>query len=170
MINRVRLKNFKSHENSEINLKKLSIFSGINGVGKSTVIQSLLLLRETYIKYANFEYLDLNTNSIKIGTVKDILYQTALQDEIKIELHTSSSELCYVFEALRDTDLKKTYVIATNDYLAAGNDKMEPLKENIKADFTGIKVRDMLLNYIKNETEQGRNISSRIEGRIVLSN
>ena len=65
-------------------------------------------------------------------------------------------------------DLKKTYTIATNDYLAAGNDKMEPLAQNIKSEFTNIKIRDMLLDYIKNETAQGRKINAAIEGRIVI--
>lgn len=65
-------------------------------------------------------------------------------------------------------DLNKTYTIATNDYLAAGNDKMEPLAENTKSEFTNIKIRDMLINFIKNETAQGRKITAAIEGRIVI--
>ncbi len=65
-------------------------------------------------------------------------------------------------------DMNKTYTIATNDYLAAGNDKMEPLAQNIKSEFTNIKIRDMLLDYIKNETAQGRKINASIEGRIAI--
>ncbi len=65
-------------------------------------------------------------------------------------------------------DLNKTYTIATNDYLAAGNDKMEPLAQNSKLEFTNIKIRDMLIDFIKNETAQGRKISSAIESRISI--
>jgi 2',3'-cyclic-nucleotide 2'-phosphodiesterase (5'-nucleotidase family) len=65
-------------------------------------------------------------------------------------------------------DLNKTYTVATNDYLAAGNDKMEPLAQNIKSEFTNIKIRDMLLDYIKNETAQGRKITSALDGRIKI--
>ena len=63
-------------------------------------------------------------------------------------------------------DLQKIYTIATNDYLAGGNDKMVQLANNEKRVNTGIKVRDMLMEYIKNETANGRNIESRLDGRI----
>ena len=67
-------------------------------------------------------------------------------------------------------DLKKTYTIATNDYLAGGNDKMTQLAEAEKTQFLGTKIRDVLMNYIKNETQNGREIQSNLDGRIKLSN
>lgn len=63
-------------------------------------------------------------------------------------------------------DTEKTYVIATNDYLAAGNDKMPQLAQSEKSEFTGIKVREMLLAYIKAETAKGNVIQSKLDGRI----
>jgi len=66
-------------------------------------------------------------------------------------------------------DLKKTYTIATNDYLAAGNDKMPQLAQSEKSVFTGIKIRDLLLEYIKVETLKGNKIQSRLDGRIIIS-
>ena len=63
-------------------------------------------------------------------------------------------------------DTQKTYVIATNDYLAAGNDKMPQLAQSEKSEFTGIKVRDMLLAYIRAETAKGNVIQSKLDGRI----
>lgn len=63
-------------------------------------------------------------------------------------------------------DSEKTYTIATNDYLAAGNDKMPQLAQNEKTVFTGIKIRDMLLAYIKAETAKGNVIQSKLDGRI----
>lgn len=63
-------------------------------------------------------------------------------------------------------DTEKTYIIATNDYLAAGNDKMPQLAQSEKSEFTGIKVREMLLAYIKAETAKGNVIQSKLDGRI----
>jgi len=63
-------------------------------------------------------------------------------------------------------DTEKLYSIATNDYLAGGNDKMIQLAQNVKRVNTGIKVREMLLDYIKNETTKGRKIQSKLDGRI----
>ena len=47
MIREVHLTNFKCFQQEEIPLKQLTVLSGGNGVGKSSVIQSLLLLRQT---------------------------------------------------------------------------------------------------------------------------
>lgn len=63
-------------------------------------------------------------------------------------------------------DRNKIYTIATNDYLAGGNDKMLQLAMYEKRENTGIKVRNMLMDYIKNETANGRKIQSRLDGRI----
>jgi 2',3'-cyclic-nucleotide 2'-phosphodiesterase (5'-nucleotidase family) len=63
-------------------------------------------------------------------------------------------------------DMDKLYSIATNDYLAEGNDQMIQLAQNVKRVNTGIRVRDMLLDYIKKETTKGNKIQSKLDGRI----
>jgi len=63
-------------------------------------------------------------------------------------------------------DPTKVYSIVANDYLAGGNDKMVQLAQAEKRVNTGIKVRTMLLNYIKNETKKGNKIQSKLDGRI----
>ena len=63
-------------------------------------------------------------------------------------------------------DIKKTYIIATNDYLAGGNDKMPELAQYEKIEYSGIKIRDMLIAYIKAETTKGNVIQPKLDGRI----
>lgn len=63
-------------------------------------------------------------------------------------------------------DKEKTYSIATNDYLAGGNDKMVQLAQYEKRVNTGLKVRNVLLDYIKSETKKGNKIQSQLDGRI----
>jgi len=60
----------------------------------------------------------------------------------------------------------RLYSIATNDYLAGGNDKMGQLAQHEKRVNTGIKVRTMLLDYIKGETRKGNKVQSQLDGRI----
>ena len=45
MIDKIIINNFKSHKNTELDLSYLNIFTGVNGVGKSSILQSLLLLK-----------------------------------------------------------------------------------------------------------------------------
>jgi len=66
-------------------------------------------------------------------------------------------------------DPEKLYSIATNDYLAGGNDKMIQLGQYEKRLNTGLKIRSVLLDYIKNETRKGNQIQSKLDGRISIS-
>lgn len=48
MINEIKLQNFKVFEDESFNIKPLTLITGVNGMGKSTLIQSLLLLKQNY--------------------------------------------------------------------------------------------------------------------------
>jgi len=67
-------------------------------------------------------------------------------------------------------DKSKLYSIATNDYLAGGNDKMTVLALNEKRINTSIKVRNLLIDYIKAETAKGNSIQSKLDYRIDTRN
>lgn len=61
-------------------------------------------------------------------------------------------------------DKKRTYLIATLDYLAEGNDRLYALKKHKLRHETGMSVREIMMeSVVKN-----RVIDSRIEGRIVM--
>ena len=47
MIRTIYVKNFKCFEKISVECRLLDLFTGINGMGKSTIIQALLLLRQT---------------------------------------------------------------------------------------------------------------------------
>ncbi len=66
-------------------------------------------------------------------------------------------------------DINKLYSIATNDYLAGGNDKMVQLAQYVKRINTGKLVRKILLDFIKNETKKGNKIESKLDGRIKIN-
>ena len=66
-------------------------------------------------------------------------------------------------------DKEKIYSIATSDYLAGGNDKMLQLAQYEKRENTGIKLRDILLSYIKIETAKGNKIEAKLDGRIKIN-
>lgn len=67
-------------------------------------------------------------------------------------------------------DANELYLIATNDYLAGGNDKMAQLTACEKRVNTGLKIRDVLLDFIKNETKKGNKIDAKLDGRISIAN
>ena len=50
MLSKINLTNIKCFEQLELSLGNLTLLSGMNSMGKSTVIQALLLLRNSYEK------------------------------------------------------------------------------------------------------------------------
>ena len=60
MITELKLNNFKSHQHTTLNMKPLTLISGVNNIGKSSVLQALLLLRQTFKKGILSKGLDLN--------------------------------------------------------------------------------------------------------------
>lgn len=92
MLKSIFLRNFKSARqlSSPIPLKSLTIFSGLNGSGKSTVLQSIALLRQSLevseSKKEKLNELNLRGSLVQLGTAYDILSERALDYEIEIEL------------------------------------------------------------------------------------
>ncbi len=68
----------------------------------------------------------------------------------------------------KPVDKDKLYTVSTVDYLAEGNDGMKALPQAVERECPpGATVRQLLMEYIKEEAMRGRKISSRMEGRIV---
>lgn len=95
MIKKLHLKNFKSHRDTELNIKPLTLISGVNNVGKSSVLQSLLLLRQTFKRGKLGEGLVLNKPLIELGRGNDVLYKFAQDPILAIELTMENTILSY---------------------------------------------------------------------------
>ncbi|MCF6368636.1 AAA family ATPase [Rhizobium halophilum] len=87
MLNRIGLKNFKAFDQVEIELSSLTLLSGLNGSGKSTILQALGLLRQSYdARFLLEGSLALNGDLVELGTGRDVLFQRFDAPEIGIEL------------------------------------------------------------------------------------
>lgn len=76
MIQRIKLNNYKCFSDSgEIELKPLTLLCGVNSSGKSTILKSLLTLKQTHDKAKSKQGLVLNGNYVKNGTFDDIVYK-----------------------------------------------------------------------------------------------
>lgn len=102
MIKKIEIANFKSFLSDGIETGNLNLFTGVNGSGKSTFLQSLLLIRQSYIggsllrkpislKLSNGDSL------VNVGTYRDILCQQALKsnERISIKIHFDSKTLIF---------------------------------------------------------------------------
>lgn len=110
MIKNIHIKNFKAHSNTKMSLSNINLLAGMNGLGKSSLIQSLLLLRQTNSKGLLNKGLDLNGELCSIGSISDCIYQYAETDNIEISIETDKDKFHWSFGAdihnLSDTFMK----------------------------------------------------------------
>lgn len=100
MIKQVILKNFKCFEDISVDFKYLNLFTGINGMGKSSLIQAVLLLRQTYEKNNSLEKQSviLNGDYVTLGTIKDLAYWYRVDDNLNIEVKEENQILKCCFD------------------------------------------------------------------------
>ncbi len=76
MIKAVELQNFKAFRRLSIGLSPLTLLSGVNAAGKSTVMQALALLRQSYDSGTLAEFgLLLNGEMVELGTGQDVVHE-----------------------------------------------------------------------------------------------
>lgn len=99
MLTYYHIKNFKSLKNVDITPTNLNLMLGLNSMGKSSIIQSLLLLRQSYYRHNNLTKLRLNDSLVELGTAKDVFFQDAAEDEkIEYELNFDNRKNMFSYE------------------------------------------------------------------------
>lgn len=88
MINKIHLKNFKIFEDEEFEIAPLTLITGINGMGKSSIIQALLLLKQSYqIGYLQTKnQVDLSNDYIDLESAESLRYAMASSGEQNVSI------------------------------------------------------------------------------------
>lgn len=98
MITNLNINNFKLHKQTLLDIKGLTILTGMNGMGKSTVIQSLILLRQSFMMNDLDAGLNLKGDLCDAGISGELACQSSDEHSLKIELKFSQQDdLMYVF-------------------------------------------------------------------------
>ena len=109
MLESLTLNNFKAFNRQDIPLRPLTLLAGLNGMGKSTMLQSLLLLRQSYqqraLTTAGGTDLVLNGDLVQLGTGRDVLFDNAEKDEIGFTLKSDGQEARWRFAYDRQADV-----------------------------------------------------------------
>ena len=87
MITGCKIKNFKSiRDEEDLEIRPLTIFTGANSSGKSTFIQSILLVAQTIIhKQIALQSVVLNGNFMSFGQFDDILHNGSELEDITVK-------------------------------------------------------------------------------------
>ncbi len=116
MLEFVRIQRFKTLYDNSFTLSNLNIFSGLNGMGKSSFLQVLLLLRQSFEKgFFPAKGLFLNGEYVSLGTGSDVLSESADVDEMEFLLTWSDRKPDrYRFRYSSDSDVQ-TFIDALID-------------------------------------------------------
>lgn len=92
MINDFQLRNFKCFSDATFSLGKITLLAGLNGTGKSSVIQGLLAFRH----FASFPMSDTWRGPLlDVGSFGDVLHTRAQKDQIELKTrYVDGAELC----------------------------------------------------------------------------
>ncbi len=102
MLTRVELRHFKCFEQLVLPLGPLTLLSGSNASGKSTVLQALVLLQQTISEHEWSTRLMLNGGSLQLGTVLDVVDKVHGRQTFEIGLVDDATAVRWVFSGDRD--------------------------------------------------------------------
>lgn len=86
MLSALELKNFKCFREQRIEFGKLTVLTGMNDMGKSSVVQALLLLRQSRMGDGPLRELRLSGEIVELGKGVDILFEHSDDKEIAFAL------------------------------------------------------------------------------------
>ncbi len=113
MLQTLRIRNFKLHEDTTIGFGGLTILTGMNGMGKSTILQSLLLLRQSFLSHRLKKGLNLRGDLVDLGVSGKLACQIVNSDELKLDLIFET--ISRYFSFLYPIDGMETYLPLTNE-------------------------------------------------------
>lgn len=101
MINRLDLKHFKCFESLCLPMAPLTLLSGTNASGKSTLLQALVLLHQTMREHEWSIRLMLNGKILKLGTVGDVLDKVYGRKSFEISVAEENRSYGWMFSGER---------------------------------------------------------------------
>ena len=159
MLSLLELKHFKCFELLRLPLSSLTVLSGTNASGKSSVLQSLVLLHQTMRDHEWSNRLVLNGDVTQLGTVSDVVDQVNGRDRFEIGLNDDQIQCNWEFVGER-RDMSARLV-----QISIGGKSTDPppllrwllpLDEAVEAQTLALGIRD--LTYITAERDGPREV------------
>lgn len=99
MLRELHVSSFKCFDNIDLPLGPLTLLSGVNGGGKSSVIQALVLLSQTLTEREWGRSLLLEGPDLALGSVADVINQVAVRRQLALGAATADERIVWTFNA-----------------------------------------------------------------------
>ncbi len=135
MISKVSLENFKGFKSlNNMKIKPVTVLCGTNSCGKTSLLQSILLMRQTLESQNPNQTLLLNGRFVNLGKFEDIIFEKDLDKEVTFEfsfgINKDSSNLIETYDSIfRGIITDKDIVESKVDLYANCKVSLKVLKE-----------------------------------------
>lgn len=148
MLSNLSLKNFKSFEIlDELKFKPITILCGVNSSGKSSILKSILFLKQTMESQQLDTKLLFNGKMVKLGTFENIIHNHDTRNEMRFTLTYSFKDLVNVLKRTREKTIIKDFF---------NIDLNKNIDSQIKYSFAYKKIEDEI--FLSELTLEGNNV------------
>lgn len=153
MITNVALKHFKVFKEEDFDFAPFTLVTGINGMGKSSIIQSLLLLKQSYD--SNFleakQQVILDGDYVNLETAASLCYEKADLKEVSITINNNQQTFNWTINATdpsksvldvryRDADFSEL-ALFKESFIYLNAERSGPRKEYLKQSISALNTK-----------------------------
>ena len=144
MITQLELRSFKCFELLRLPLAQLTLLTGLNASGKSSILQAIVLLQQTMREHEWSTRLALNGVGVRLGAVADVVDEQSSSTELEIALEEEANSCRWRFVGDRRDMSMQVQSVAVNSrtieepkelrYLLPSHEResVEPLASRIR--------------------------------------
>lgn len=139
MINQIDLRYFKCFEHLRLPIANLTLLTGSNASGKSSILQSLVLLHQTMQEHEWSVRLLLNGKTLALGTVADVVDKLHGRRSFSLAIHTDDQSCRWTFSGERAEMSFGIDEIDINGEIARSPEKLQyllPPSDNFAGSFS----------------------------------
>lgn len=160
----------KTMEKLPINVQEEPIFCILNNGGLRTSLPQGEITRKKIYELMPFEN-EIVVLTLSPENTQELLNYIARSGGVPvagIKMGIQKNEAVNIFVNGNPFDKTKNYKVITSDYLAEGGDKMFFFKNPLNKEIVGIKIRDALIEQMKEDHKKGKTLNTKKDGRIYL--
>jgi len=100
----IHLENFKASRDVDVRLAPLTVLAGLNSSGKSTLLQAIGALRQSYDSNSRTNGLSLSGHLVHLGQYGDVLSEGAVGDTVAVTIAEDGTSNRWVFRGKPDAN------------------------------------------------------------------
>lgn len=160
----------KTMDKLPINIQEEPIFCILNNGGLRTSLPQGEITRKKIYELMPFEN-EIVVLTLTYENTQELMNYIARSGGVPvagIKMGIQKNEAVNIFVNGNPFDKNKNYKIVTSDYLAEGGDKMFFFKNPVNKEIMSLKIRDVLIEHMKEEHKKGNTLNPKKDGRVYL--